>query len=212
MDSTDYLAEILTLTHSSSFTMSTTHIRRPYKTRHLIVGFALLVFFQFIGCKSASTLEEHSSKSIEVLDPAISEILDTLSAIEVLGEGFTWSEGPVWVESMQTLLFTDVPQNKIYAWDSLSGVQEYLYPSGLDSLHPVGGIEGANGLALTSNGELLLCQHGNRAVAKMLAPLTLSKDSFAFLTRKYQEKRYNSRCPQWRYILHSSPRWFDKSG
>jgi gluconolactonase len=174
------------------FAMPTTHISQPYKIRQLIVGFAFIGIFNIVRCKSASTLEEKPSKSIEVLNPAISEILDTLTPIEVIGEGFTWSEGPVWVESMQKLLFTDVPQNKIYAWDSLSGVKEYLYPSGLDSLHPVGGVEGANGLALTSSGELLLCQHGNRAVAKMLVPLSSPKDSFAYLATQYNGKRFNS--------------------
>ncbi|MBK9735050.1 MAG: hypothetical protein IPO92_08830 [Saprospiraceae bacterium] len=41
-----------------------------------------------------------------------------------------------------------------------------------------GGTEGANGLMLDASGNLILCQHGNRAVAKMLAPLSDPKILF----------------------------------
>ena len=162
------------------------------KVRFLVIHTVFAVVILFTGCKPTSSEKEITASSVEVLDPAIAEVLDTLSPIEVLGEGFNWSEGPLWVESMQKLLFADVPQNKVYSWDSLSGVKDYLYPSGLDSLNPVGGVEGANGLALSADGQLLLCQHGNRAVARMLAPLASPKDSFNFLVRKYNGKRLNS--------------------
>jgi gluconolactonase len=172
--------------------MKTIHKQFRIKDKYLVIYPVLAVVILFTGCKTKSSEKEITTVSVEVLDPAIAEVFDTLSPIEVLGEGFTWSEGPLWVESMQMLLFTDVPENKIYSWDTASGVKEYLYPSGLDSLNPVGGAEGANGLALSAEGKLLLCQHGNRALASMLAPLSEPKDSFTFLARKYNNKRLNS--------------------
>ena len=38
--------------------------------------------------------------------------------MEILAEGFDWSEGPVWVggEKDGAVLFSDVPRNTIYRW------------------------------------------------------------------------------------------------
>lgn len=35
---------------------------------------------------------------IHRLDPALDHLIDTTSKIEILGTGYTWSEGPVWVK------------------------------------------------------------------------------------------------------------------
>ena len=49
-------------------------------------------------------------------DPSLSTLLDNNDQLEVLGEGFEWSEGPVWVKDGNYLLFSDVPTNIIYKW------------------------------------------------------------------------------------------------
>lgn len=160
----------------------------------LIWQFALVTLFLLFnpGCKPHDAVVNQSSGKIEVLDADLLSVLDSQSVIEVLADGFSWSEGPVWLPKQQTLLFTDVPENKIYSWDSIHGKQVYLYPSGLDSLYPVGGKEGANGLAINADGSLLMCQHGNRALAEMLTTVEQPKDSFRFLARHFKGKRFNS--------------------
>ena len=35
-------------------------------------------------------------------------------SIEIIGEGYEWTEGPVWIADENMLLFSDVPQNIIY--------------------------------------------------------------------------------------------------
>lgn len=152
----------------------------------------ILMLFCFAACKQKQAATTAKSGQVEMLDPALLEILDTTSVVEELGSGFSWSEGPLWLQASHQLLFSDVPENKLYSWDSLHGVRPYLFPSGLDSLRPTGGIEGANGLALNRDGSLLLCQHGNRALASMLSPLDTPRDSFRFLATHYQGKRLNS--------------------
>ena len=47
--------------------------------------------------------------SIERLDPALDDVLAPNSPIEKLADGFTWSEGPVWVPAEGALRFSDVP-------------------------------------------------------------------------------------------------------
>ena len=51
--------------------------------------------------------------------------------------------------------------------------------------------EGANGLALDSDGKLVLCQHGNRAVAR-LKDWNTDKPEFEFLIDHYDGKWLNS--------------------
>src|SRR6187549_2047970 len=122
-----------------------------------LLPFALLLLA--IGC---STKETKPYGTIEQLDPALADILSPDAKVELLGEGYDWSEGPLWIESEKMLLFTDVPKNVIHKWTEERGVEVYLAPSGLTGNGPVSNEPGANGLTLDDRGNLLLCQHGDR--------------------------------------------------
>lgn len=152
----------------------------------------LLLLFVLVSCRTNKNNEINSIQKIEVFDPEMLTVVDTSSAIEVLADGFSWSEGPLWLKSENMLIFTDVPENKIYSWDEKNGKKLYLYPSGFTINDTRGGTEGANGLALNANNELILCQHGNRVVAKMLTALSSPKDSFQFLAQQFNGKKFNS--------------------
>jgi len=145
------------------------------------------------SCKNQTqTILENTEGRIEIYDREMLNIIDTSENIQVLCSGFSWSEGPVWVDELNALLFTDVPNNIIYKWSEKGGKQVYLTPSGHSLGYTDGGTEGANGLALDIDNKLLLCQHGNRAVAKMMSDLGQPKDSFQFLTQKFNNQKYNS--------------------
>jgi len=119
---------------------------------------------------------------IEKLDPALDALLAADAKIEVLATGFNWSEGPVWKDGK--ILFSDVPENTVFGWkegDTAASVS--LKPSGSLS----GDGQGSNGLAKDAAGNLILCQHGERRIAR------LEKDgSFTSLADKYNGKRFNS--------------------
>lgn len=147
----------------------------------------------FFSCKSKmETTLPKSAGYIEIYDVEMLSVVDSNAVIEILAEGFKWSEGPLWLPSENKLIFTDVPENTIYSWDEQNGKQIYLKPSGYTIINPKGGTEGANGLALDAKGNLILCQHGNRAMAKMIAPLNAPKDSFEYLALTYQGQKFNS--------------------
>lgn len=154
----------------------------------LFISTVILLF----SCKEKSVPKSVSAGKIEVKDPQLLSIIDTSAIIEILADSFTWSEGPLWLKNENMLIFTDVPANTIYSWDEKNGKQVYLKPSGYTIINPKGGTEGANGLMLDKTGHLILCQHGNRAVAKMNAPLAQPKDSFEFLATNYGGKKFNS--------------------
>ncbi len=121
--------------------------------------------------------------------PALDRLVAADARIEKLGEGFTWSEGPVWVEEGRYLLFSDVPANKMYRWSETDGISVFLDPSGYDGPDPGAFREaGSNGLIRGPRGTILMADHGNRAVAR----LDLATKQKTFLAARYGGKRFNS--------------------
>lgn len=130
--------------------------------------------------------------SIEQLDEELAEVLEVDAQPEILGEGYDWSEGPVWVEEHEIVLFSDIPPNRIYRWKAGEGVSLYLEPSGYTGEEERGGEKGSNGLIISQDGDLLLAQHGDRRIARMDAPLTEPAPEFVTLADSYDGKRLNS--------------------
>ncbi len=125
--------------------------------------------------------------SIERLDPAFDKLIPPGAVIEKCAEGFNWSEGPAWFQN--AIVFSDVPENIIYKWapGDKTTAAVFLKPSGM--LKPTPGFreQGSNGLGVDAQGRLLICQHGERRVAR------LEKDGTqTSLADKYEGKRFNS--------------------
>lgn len=130
--------------------------------------------------------------TIEKIDASLDAIIDPDAKAEIITEGFEWSEGPVWVESQKMLLFSDVPRDTIYKWTEENGKEVYLTPSGYTDTIPRGGEMGSNGLTLDKNGNLILCQCGNRQIARMDAPLNNPAVKYISLANLYNGKKFNS--------------------
>ena len=125
--------------------------------------------------------------SVARLDPALDKLIAPTAKIEKLAEGFVWSEGPVWDKKNECLLFSDVPRNVVFKWKEGAGTREYLFPSGYTGTAPRGGEPGSNGLTIDSHGNLVLCQHGDRRVAR------LEKDGTVSTVVEYNKfRRFNS--------------------
>ncbi len=124
--------------------------------------------------------------SIERLDPAFDALVGKESVIEKLADGFTWSEGPVWMAG--AVVFSDVPENIIYRWRSgMSEAEVFMKPSGMLSPKPGFKEQGSNGLAVDQEGRLLLCQHGERRIARLEAD-----GKQTALVTHFEGKRFNS--------------------
>ena len=155
----------------------------------------------------------------EILDPAFSDFVNTQAPIEILASGFQWSEGPVWVPAINSLLFSDVPNNVVYRWGPKSleleqktvfpdpvatvtekgniiGVDTFLYPSGYLADPGIQGEAGANGLILDQQGRLWLAQHGERQVAIWDGTFdrtsAFAKTSYTTVVGTYKGKKFNS--------------------
>jgi gluconolactonase len=125
--------------------------------------------------------------SIERLDPRLDAILPSDARIEKLAEGFDWSEGPVWIRDGHYLLFSDVPQNRVYSWSEGKPATVFMHPSGYTGSTPRGGEPGSNGLTTDSRGRLVLCEHGDRRVSRL--ELNGKKSTIA---QYYRFFRFNS--------------------
>ena len=124
--------------------------------------------------------------SIERLDPALDGLLSTTAVIEQLACGFQWAEGPVWMPAGY-LLFSDIPRNAVMKWEAGKGVSEFIRPSGYTGSSPRKGESGSNGLTRDAQGRLVLCQHGNRCIARREAD-----GRFTVLAEYYRFHRFNS--------------------
>jgi gluconolactonase len=93
--------------------------------------------------------------------------------VQKISDGYKFTEGPVWSMS-DTLLFSDIPSNKIYELATQSRV--FRDPSG-----------NSNGLTLDNDGRLIACEHGNRRVTR-----TEKDGSITVLAHSYQGKPLNS--------------------
>lgn len=106
--------------------------------------------------------------AVERFDPALDALLEAAAMPEELGGGFIWAEGPAWDRDRDCLYFTDVPGNTAYRWREDSGVDVFLSPSGIEPEASQGFREpGANGLWYEGGGQLLVCNHGRRAVERL---------------------------------------------
>jgi gluconolactonase len=157
------------------------------------VAFAgLLAVALAAGGQQPAPSQPPNDMRVERLDPALDRLIPPDAKIEVLAQGHDWTEGPLWIKQGRYLLFSDIPKNSIYRWKEGEGERLYLQPSGYTGKQPRGGETGSNGLLLDPEGRLVLCQHGDRRVARMDAPLANPKPEFTPLAVRYQGKRFNS--------------------
>lgn len=120
-------------------------------------------------------------------DPRLRALLAEDAKVEVLGSGFDWAEGPVWVAEGNYLLFSDIPPNKVMKWELGKGVSTFLTPSGYTGQSDYGREPGSNGLLLDTKGQLVSCEHGDRRVSVMT-----KGGGKRTLVDHYQGKRLNS--------------------
>ena len=72
-----------------------------------------------------------------------------------LASDMAFTEGPVWLEAEQSLLFTDIPYNRIHRWNSKDGLTVWN-----DNAHF------AIGLAVDLAGRVIACEHTTRRLTR----------------------------------------------
>ncbi len=130
--------------------------------------------------------------NIERIDPALDAIIPPNAKIEKIASGLTWAEGPLWVDQYQMLLCSDVKMDRIYRWTEKEGLSIFIEPSGFTGKRTDSREKGSNGLTLNPKGELVMCQHGNRQIAKLEADWENPISQFQPIVDNYRGKKFNS--------------------
>jgi gluconolactonase len=179
-------------------------MKHVYGAAFACSSFAILVafFVQLLSFTINAAEPMRTLGKIEVFDDQMKLLIDPTAPIEILADGFTWTEGPVWIASTKGpnsdgyLLFSDIPRNSIFRWTEKGGVSLFMQPSGYTGIAYYGLEPGSNGLLLDDQGRLVLCEHGDRRVSVLTeggGKLTLAD--------RYAGKRLNSPNDG---VLHSS--------
>ena len=110
------------------------------------------------------------------MNPEFRRIIPGEAAVERLGTGFQFTEGPVWNTKGGYLLFSDIPADRIKKWTPKDGISDYRVPSGK-----------SNGLTFDKRGRLIACEHANRRVS-----LTEEDGTIVTIASHYEGKKLNS--------------------
>ena len=98
------------------------------------------------------------------------------ASLRRLASGMVWTEGPVWLPEASALLWSDIPNNRMWRWHAREGVSVFREPSNF-----------TNGHTLDNEGRLVSCEHGTRRVTR-----TEKNGDITVLVDNYQGKRLNS--------------------
>lgn len=104
--------------------------------------------------------------TIRRLHPDLDALIAPDTSAEYLAGGFLFTEGPLWRPS-GVLWFSDIPGNVVRQWTPEGTITEILRPGGYDGHDLPPGFIGPNGSTAGPDGSVLLCQHGNRRVARI---------------------------------------------
>ena len=72
----------------------------------------------------------------EIIDPRFGRFVMFNAPVERLATGFRWAEGPVWFGDRKTLLWSDIPNDRIMAWSEPTGIYEFRRPANLRARTP----------------------------------------------------------------------------
>ena len=116
------------------------------------------------------------TNNFEIFDERFMSILLPDSKLEQLASGAVWSEGPVYFEHDESVIWSDIPGNRLLRWNAWDGMSEFLKPSHFQ-----------NGHTLDLQGRIIACSHGERAIVR------LEHDgNWTVLVNRFEGRRLNS--------------------
>lgn len=113
----------------------------------------------------------------EILDPRFSTLFVGTAKLDLLYTGCRWAEGPAWFAASKTLIWSDIPNNRMLRLDACNnGVSEFRKPS-----------NNSNGNSVDRQGRLITCEHGGRRVTR-----TEIDGAISIVADQYKGKKLNS--------------------
>jgi gluconolactonase len=114
---------------------------------------------------------------VEILDPRFNRVLPGTGHLERLWTGCRWAEGPAWFPAHRSLVWSDIPNNRILRFDETTGtVGVFRHPA-----------DNTNGHTVDREGRLVSCEHRTRRVTR-----TEHDGRITVLADRFAGKRFNS--------------------
>jgi gluconolactonase len=114
---------------------------------------------------------------IDVFDPRLAPVVRDAGPLERLCTGAVWSEGPVWLAEDDSVLWSDIPNNRMLRWSAPDGMTVWR-----------DNVEFTNGHTRDRDGSLLHCSHGLRAVLRT----DLRGEQQRIVVDRWEGKRFNA--------------------
>jgi len=112
-----------------------------------------------------------------VLDERFTRCFNGSATVEHLYKGCRWAEGPAYLPMSRSVIWSDIPNDRILRWDETTGhVGVFRSPAGY-----------TNGHTIDRQGRIVSCEHGGRRVSR-----TEHDGSVITIADKYNGKRLNS--------------------
>ncbi|MGJ4949786.1 SMP-30/gluconolactonase/LRE family protein [Bradyrhizobium sp. HKCCYLS20291] len=113
----------------------------------------------------------------DIRDPRFNALIIGHAKLEKLWTGCRWAEGPVYVPAAKSLLWSDIPNDRLMRFDETDGsVSVFETPCGYH-----------NGHTRDALGRVIACEHGGRRISR------LEHDgSWTGLVDRVEGKRFNS--------------------
>jgi gluconolactonase len=97
-----------------------------------------------------------AANEFEILDPRFRACVNTSATLETLYTGCRWAEGPAWSPGWRSLVWSDIPNDRMLRYDEAGGaVSVFRHPAGY-----------TNGNTVDRQGRLVSCEHGGRRVSR----------------------------------------------
>ena len=147
------------------------------------------VFVALLAAAACGAPEQAATLGAGVIlrvDPRFDALVPADARIEKLADGFSFTEGPVWVREESRLLFSDIRDNVLYQWTEAEGASPLIDPVFEGDLTGRRSVS-SNGLTLDAEGRLIICEHGNRLISRLESDGTRTT-----LVDNYQGRRLNS--------------------
>jgi gluconolactonase len=115
--------------------------------------------------------------AIEIFDARARPIVAHGPKLERLCTGAIWSEGPVWIAEDDSVLWSDIPNDRMLRWSARDGMTDWRDR-----------VEFTNGHTREADGAILHCSHGLRAVFRT----DVDGGRQRVVVDRWQGKRFNA--------------------
>lgn len=104
------------------------------------------------------------------------KVISPDARLEKLASGMSFTEGPVWVDWLSSLVFSDIPNDQLKIWNAKDGLKTFRKPS-----------HNANGNTVATGERLITCEHTSRRVS-----FQKNGSAVKTLVDSYQGQKLNS--------------------